>query len=255
MILQARDISKATLIINGDTTITPDSDAKFAVVSESDIILNSGTQAGITLSFITQNSCTVTYTDINGNSKTDSFEEGSYFIYNYEGSYWVGQGATAVTGIDDNGQPFAFNIQSLAKSDGIINLTGTDANGNPFDYGLGKLVLAADEDNLVTGVEVKTSKTYNGKPIYKRVFSGTTASDATQKAVGEIPNMNYCISLTGSVITSTQNLPVNWYWDTTVYIGCFVQKSDNNTIYIKTPSTAYQNKSVYVVVEYTKTTD
>ncbi|MBQ2440958.1 MAG: hypothetical protein II502_02050, partial [Paludibacteraceae bacterium] len=148
-----------------------------AVVNTSGVVLtlDAGPYDGFELPVLATADCQIVYTGVNG-SITKNVQANTYNEFVWGGTYWLPRESTAITGIDDNGQPFAFNIDSLVKPDGVINLTGTDANGNPFDYGLGKLVLAADEDNLVTGVEVKTSKTFNGKPVYEMLYDFTLTS-------------------------------------------------------------------------------
>ena len=171
------------------------------------LTLLSGLYATFELPILAQANCTVRRLT-SGGWVTDTLSPSDYAVYVWDGTYWLPQVPTPITGIDDNGQPFAFNIDSMVHHQGLINLTGTDANGNPFDYGLGRLVTNADEDNLVTGVEVKTSKTLNGKPIYKMyVDEDMTYTDSGSRrnasySIANWANTNNLISAEGIIILS-----------------------------------------------------
>lgn len=150
-----------------------------AVVNTQGVVLTlaAGPYDGFELPVLATADCQIVYTGING-SVTKNVQANTYNVFVWDSSnsgFWLPRESTAITGIDDNGQPFAFNIDALTQADGVINITGTDANGNPFDYGLGKLVTAANENNYSTS-EVKTTKTWiDGKPIYRRTIVANRA--------------------------------------------------------------------------------
>ena len=119
-----------------------------AVVNTSGVVLTlaAGPYDGFELPVLATADCQIVYTGING-SVTKNVQANTYNIFVWDSSnsgFWLPRESTAITGIDDNGQPFAFNIDALTQADGVINITGTDANGNPFDYGLGRLVTHSD---------------------------------------------------------------------------------------------------------------
>lgn len=160
-----------------------------AVVDTQGVVLtlDDGPYDGFELPVLATADCQIIYTSVNG-SVTKNVQANTYNIFVWDSSnsgFWLPRESTAITGVDDNGQPFAFNIDALTQADGVINITGTDADGNPFDYGLGKLVTVADEDNLVTGQEIKTSKTLDGKPVYKMLYDETvtTYSDSGSRRI------------------------------------------------------------------------
>lgn len=209
-IFAGNEIIPGTVVMTADGTITPKDDLRVIlnISGGGTVSLSDGTDTTQRIEIVNVNAdpCSFTYKGTGG-STTASIYTNTGIRLLWVGSYWETSMSTAVTGIDDNSQPFAFNIDSLVKPDGVINLTGTDANGNPFDYGLGKLVLAADEDNIVTGQEIKTSKTFNGKPIYKRVISVPDITIPTAST-----NVNTPVSVTGAtkVLFVQGNYHVNY---------------------------------------------
>ena len=207
------------MYISASQTVSPSTPSTY-IIDTANVVLTiaDGTYPSCEVSVLAQAACQVTYTGEGGATKTDTLTAGDMASYVWMDTYWKYQ-SVPVTGIDDNLQPFAYNIDSMVEAGGVINLTGTDANGNPFDYGLGKLVVAADEDNIVTGQEIKTSKTFNGKPVYEMVFvtteftvTGTnvkihTSGGTTISNVAEVIALDACfkVNFNGG---STRTLPV-----------------------------------------------
>ena len=246
--------------ISTNTTLTPVK-KMIAVVNTLgvELILDVGPYDGFELPVLATADCQIVYTGING-SVTKNVQANTYNIFVWDSAnsgFWLPRESTAVTGIDDNGQPFAFNIDALTQADGVINITGTDANGNPFDYGLGRLVTNADEDNLVTGVEVKTSKTLNGKPIYCKVFYNETEIQGTGSSatvvMGTIPNIALLISITGSYLAGINQASIPYSsggGQATLYV------SDTNEVRVlHTTSATITIHHIIVTAYYTKTTD
>jgi hypothetical protein len=216
-----------------------------------ELTLDDGPYDGFELPVLATADCQIVYTGING-SVTKNVQTNTYNEFVWGGTYWLPRESTAITGVDDNGQPFAFNIDALTEPDGVINITGTDANGNPFDYGLGKLVLAADEDNIVTGVEIKTSKTLNGKPIYmiessvavSTIDTASQFSDFFPATMDKIVSLNVLEDLsTGVTLTNGVHFSnTEKFW---------AYHNGGQKLYVYT----HWAGTVRVTTEYTKTTD
>ena len=226
-----------------------------AVVNTSGVVLtlDVGPYDGFELPVLATADCQIIYTGVNG-SVTKNVQANTYNDFVWGGTYWLPRESTAVTGIDDNGQPFAFNIDALTQADGVINITGTDANGNPFDYGLGRLVTNADEDNLVTGVEVKTSKTLDGKPIYRKVIPVTTSS-ANNDIDCSSMNVDTMLSIDGWVINSNDSSYMRIpFWYSSTYYAWVQWRTNSDEIRIYVSDSAYYG-STFVIAEYTKTSD
>lgn len=257
-IVDAATYDKPTYI-SADTTLLPKK--KMIIVIDTSAVvltLDDGPYDGFELPVLCQDSCSIVYEGLNG-TITLTCQAGDYykFVWNSEGTgYWIPRGAVAITGIDDNGQPFAFNIDNMVHYDGLINITGTDANGNPFDYGLGRLVTNADEDNLVTGVEVKTSKTWiDGKPIYKKVVDCGAIPNNTLKTINHnISNIFCVVSVQGIGIRTNDymSIPLPYASTSTNNVQIY---GDRASVYIRTSSDLSTYDKTYITIEYTKTTD
>ncbi len=270
-IVDAATYDKPTYI-SEDTTLEPKK--KLIIVIDTSAVvltLDDGPYDGFELPVLCQDDCSIVYESLNG-TITLTCQAGDYYKFVWNSGYWIPRGAVAITGIDDNGQPFAFNIDNMVHYDGLINITGTDANGNPFDYGLGRLVTNADEDNLVTGVEVKTSKTLDGKPIYKMVLSGTPTLSSSQyrdnytlsQSLLNISPINYGGTFTAVRTNITAKYAIlggGFAPDATQtlqFVGQVFYEPANNILYglVSTNSGWFSSMpNMTITIEYTKTTD
>ena len=256
LIVDGNEVFPGTItIIDNNSTITPKDNLRVIlnISGESTVTLSDGTDVTqrVEVFNASNDNCTLSYVSSAGNSTTVLAKNTSIRLL-WVGTFWDYSDATTLTGIDDNGQPFAYNIDSLVEPKGVINITGKDANGNPFDYGLGRLVTNADEDNLVSGVEVKTSKTLNGKPVYKMLYLGSLNSSKNYIAnvaslnISRFANLWWCIDR-GTSITFLSH-----YAGTSDYNRCFYTAS---TITIDCGSAYAEGDAVTLIFEYTKTTD
>ena len=91
----------------------------------------------------------------------------------------------------------------------------------------------------------------DGKPIYRQVITGTTASSNSPTAIGSITNLGEIVKIDGFIRTSNQSIPANFVYNTEQN-SCY---REGNNIIVRTTASSYQNKSCYIIVEYTKTTD
>ena len=105
--------------------------------------------------------------------------------------------------------------------------------------------------NIYSTSEVKIGKWINNKPIYRKVIQSTTPSSNSPTSIGSISNMDLVINIYGSIVTSTQNILVNFVYNTEQN-SCY---RENNNIILRVTASSYQEKTCYIVVEYTKTTD
>lgn len=102
--------------------------------------------------------------------------------------------------------------------------------------------------------EVNTGKTWiDGKPIYKKVFTGTIGSSGSSVTVGNIPNINV-ITFSGIVnTTNSRQHPISTYWSDTIKNVPEYFKSNGNIVL--NYSAQYYGQDYELIVEYTKTTD
>lgn len=265
-VFAGNEIIPGTVVMTADGTITPKDDLRVIlnILGGGNVTLPDGTDTTQRIEIVNVNAdpCSFTYKGTGG-STTASIYTNTGIRLLWVGSYWETSMSTAVTGIDDNSQPFAFNIDSLVKPDGVINLTGTDADGNPFDYGVGKLVTVADEDNLITGVEVKTSKTFNGKPVYKKSFrADVNIINSTYDFNNALNDVENIISFDGSakldtgsgILWMSINRPSKFGLDFMVDVY-YNQTSNFLQVTVGQGYAGWAYKQFIVEVEYTKTTD
>lgn len=98
--------------------------------------------------------------------------------------------------------------------------------------------------------EVKIGTWVDGKPLYGKVVNfGALPNNTTKSVLHNIENIDYVTNLYGVSNSSSTRIPINWY-DGSNYISTYI---NNTSIAIKT-SNDRSSYSVYVVVEYTKTT-
>lgn len=85
--------------------------------------------------------------------------------------------------------------------------------------------------------------------IYRKVITGTTASNDSPTNIGTINNIDNVINIYGTIIFSQQRIPLNFVYNT-AQNACYIE---NGNVMIRTTASSYQSKDVIVIVEYTKT--
>lgn len=127
--------------------------------------------------------------------------------------------------------------------------------GAEFDYDGSTIPVGWEEitnpDSYSTS-EVKTNKTWiNGKPIYRKVITGTISATTTYLSI--ISNIEEVVYVIGTLEKSNYITNMPHYTSATNYSQLVVNTSNGMPILV-TP--AEQNGSTYkIYVEYTKTTD
>ena len=127
------------------------------------------------------------------------------------------------------------------------------------------LVAITDDsrDNSYSTDEVLTGKFWiDGKPIYRKVFETTTPATAdTDTVLMKIADdVESIVDLSGFLYYSTnptQIEPINWsYSGTQPYMTTYVREDNDGELHIRQKASGGRNnKSEYIIVEYTKTTD
>lgn len=116
---------------------------------------------------------------------------------------------------------------------------------------------ATDIENLQTysTSEVNTGKVWiNNKPIYRKVFIGTTSSSTTYNIISTEINSSSCLIINsyGSIFSqSGESITINSYSNANWYSGIYYRNTDTQLLF----SDSAKGKNYYVVLEYTKTTD
>lgn len=79
------------------------------------------------------------------------------------------------------------------------------------------------KDDIVTGEELKTQRFYNGKPIYRRCFSGNCDGSAEQTIASNLGNVEDAIDIRGTLVRIADNLTQN--------IGMYTNGNINRVFY------------------------
>ena len=257
-IFAGNEIIPGTVVMTADGTITPKDDLRVIlnISGGGTVSLSDGTDTTQRMEIVNVNadSCSFTYKGTGG-STTASIYTNTGIRLLWVGSYWETSMSTAVTGIDDNNQPFAFNIDSLAKPDGVANITGTDADGVPFDVGVGQLVTVAEEESYST-TEVKTSKTWiDGKPIYRKTFvipsTTPTANTNSYLEFTKPDNFYQLINSYGNFISGEAQSSFPFPYDGTWYARFLYTPNQHFALNYMVQNTA--TIEGFVTLEYTKT--
>lgn len=135
----------------------------------------------------------------------------------------------------------------------LISSQDIDINqsGNTIDLRLTSTGVA--NKNTYSTAEQVVGIWTNGKPIYRKVIEGTTASSNSPTAIGSISNLGIIVDIRGFILNPGQNqtIPINFVYNTEQNAGY----REGNNIIVRTTASVYQSKSCYIIVEYTKTTD
>ena len=100
-------------------------------------------------------------------------------------------------------------------------------------------------------IEVKTNKVWiDGKPIYRRVWTGNTPTSST--VIDTIANFDKAINIYGTYKDNYSNFtPIQVYGST----GCIPQVNADGRVYLTPKTDGDKNKPYLLIIEYTKTTD
>lgn len=109
----------------------------------------------------------------------------------------------------------------------------------------------ADPYNYSKTEQVKIGKWFDGNNLYRVVVDTTTPSSSSVSSIASIAGLNYnrITNLYGMLYTSSQCVPLNWLYTTNEINSLYVE---GNNVMCKITSSSYQNKTCYVVIEYTK---
>lgn len=93
----------------------------------------------------------------------------------------------------------------------------------------------------------------DGKPLYRKVFIIPTTNDMNLEYLHGLTNLDkYYINNGVSILFgNNESLPVNWYWTSSDYARCWM---NSTKLRWRCPANV-GNRTLYLVVEYTKTTD
>jgi len=157
-----------------------------------------------------------------------------------------------------NDDPSVADINKCKASDlneikSVVNNNANEipTNTNQLTNGAGFTTL--DEANGYSTTETVIGKWTNGKPIYRKVIPFQTVNNPTLYIAHNITDIDlYWINESASFMwKSGESLGVNWYYNTNDWCRTWVRTAD---VVLRSPS-SLGTRDVYVVIEYTKTTD
>lgn len=113
--------------------------------------------------------------------------------------------------------------------------------------------------NTYSTEEVRIGTWIDGKPLYRKVFTGTKVSGSnTTINISElnVDHIYFYGSITGNADGSggTYEFPINYYETSTAYIRVNLHRKYSN-LTIKSSDGTYFNGTFNLIIEYTKTTD
>ncbi len=98
--------------------------------------------------------------------------------------------------------------------------------------------------------EVNTGKVWiDGRPIYRKVFTGTVTSISNLK-IGTISNFREAINIYGITSMNNYSTSITQYWDNNIKFIAQVNNA-NGDVYINAGSSS-ANQLYKVIIEYTK---
>lgn len=100
-------------------------------------------------------------------------------------------------------------------------------------------------------LEEQVIGTWLGKPLYRKVIEYTFLEANTPNAVTTIPNLEYFTKIEGFFVEGINRFLVPYSYNNEA-INCY---TSNNTLYEVHNYSFPNNKTAFITIEYTKTTD
>lgn len=103
--------------------------------------------------------------------------------------------------------------------------------------------------DIYSTAEIKTNKVWtDGKPIYRKVLTGSTPSSSVSSwtTLATIPNLDVAINIYGALEGTSKNF-VPRYESNSFY---FILSAENTDIKYK--QVGYNSRNYHIIVEYTK---
>lgn len=134
-----------------------------------------------------------------------------------------------------------------------MNLKQVVINGQKLNVGGGSGGSSEPLD-IYSTEEKRIGMWIDGKPLYRRVVTGTLGVDVIDNGyhrITTIENLDTCVSCNGFIYHGVYSYMREFIPNTAIYIGW----SMNGDITAYEAATGFSNKEVVLILEYTKTTD
>ena len=132
-------------------------------------------------------------------------------------------------------QGIGLNQDSLDDIAGA-GLPATFAVGSGFNYSTSEQVVG---------------RWIDGKPIYQKTLTGTTATSGDEAIAHNIANVDICVGIEGYCIQQGYAVPIGFY-NGSAFFSAFMKST---TLDLRYYATGYKNCPYRITVRYTKTTD
>ena len=94
------------------------------------------------------------------------------------------------------------------------------------------------------------------KPVYQRMYVTTSPSNNTDTKIIDLPISFEVKKVDGILLQEPNNvMPINIYYGSSSYVSTYAQRSPEIGIRMVASTSQYQNKTCYITIQYTKTTD
>ena len=146
--------------------------------------------------------------------------------------------------------------QTTTTSAQIVNsYSDSQTNGYSCDYVNGQLSNIIDAEVLST-TEVKTNKVWiDGKPIYRKVVPIVINSRTDIREDYNISNADtmWVDEANTFILNASQSITANYYYSSSDYARVWINVNEGKIRF--TTSTTFSDRTLYVTILYTKTTD
>lgn len=194
------------------------------------------------------------------NGYTETPNQGSQYYLSVKGVDSYGSSNTGNTGggqPHNNLQPYItlnYIIKAFQSAGTVANVSATTTSSDTDTYSCNYI----NQNNTYSTSETLTGKIWiDGKPIYRKVITGTKSSGWTDISLS---NINYDTIYINDAVThfiyinnSTKYCKSTFYFLSTDFLVAQIQ-TDNKSLNIGA-GTELSNINYYIVLEYTKTTD
>ena len=189
------------------------------------------------------------------------------------------------------GKVISYNIYhewGSGNSGGLLNDCYTITGGEAryirafIDYSQNAIALATDRDafsnqdvyitiqytkttdsaiKVGTGTDYSTEEQVvgtwiDGKPLYQKTYVATSPSNNTDTKIIDLPESFNVKKVDGFLLQAPNNvMPINSYYNSSSYVSTYAQYYPESGVRMMAANGQYQNKTCYITILYTKTTD
>ena len=165
----------------------------------------------------------------------------------YEVDVWIIKTSNAIGNIEKVDGTIIDNLSSTSSTDGLSANMGRELN-NKIENSLKEVKQVYSTEEKVVGTWI------DGKPLYQKVIVIGVVSTTEVSTPTGVSNIDQVIDIKGGGTMNAGQF-LKWGFENAGgFCSCYYDKGRNSTVSIVSV-TAYNLKSAYAILEYTKTTD